>query len=433
MIGGDGSGSVNSRLNQARQELEELISQVSDALTYDGAKTYQAGEIVRQGNRLYQARTVVSGKAPPDPVYWLDIGTVTQTAEGLATQVTQNATSIEQQGDTLIVHGEQLNAVSSKVDDPATGLSATASGLQKMTTEVTRIGDELQSTSQHVDSVEASVGDAMAAVQQVSKALASTDGKLEAMWAVKMELTQDGQYVAAGFGLGIENTEAGLQSQFLVSADRFAMVNTLAGGERVTPFLVQNGQMFINQAFIQDGSITNLKVGAAAIESARIQSAAISSAHIQDLAVNSGHIQDLAVDTLKIAGRAVTVPISYYAEPIMSIASWGTTINWQTISTLNYTGSGEPALLNSTFQFAQNGSYSHWRPLLNGNVIAIGLMSGPSTTLGNPQTLNTHAVSALISIAGPINVQMQCAPRPLGSTYTLWVGNRGMTILEVKR
>jgi len=106
LIGGDGPGSVNSRLNQARQELEELIGQVSDALTYDGDKTYQKGEIVRQGNRLYQARAAVSGHAPPDPVYWLDIGTVAQTAEGLATQVNQNATSIEQQGDRLVVHGE---------------------------------------------------------------------------------------------------------------------------------------------------------------------------------------------------------------------------------------------------------------------------------------------------------------------------------------
>nr|WP_314400298.1 DUF1983 domain-containing protein [Pseudomonas lundensis] len=263
LIGGDGPGSVNSRLEQARKELKELIDQVSDALAYDSSKTYKAGEIVRQRNRLYQARSNVSGQAPPDPEYWLDIGTVAETAEGLATQVEQHSTSIEQQGDQLVVHGKQLNAVTSKIDDPKTGLSATASGLSSMTSEVTRIGDNLKSISQHVDRVEASVGDAVSSVQQVSEALASTDGKLEAMWAVKMELTQDGQYVAAGFGLGIENTEAGLQSQFLVSADRFAMVNTLAGGQKVTPFLVQNGQMFINQAFIQDGSISMLKISEA--------------------------------------------------------------------------------------------------------------------------------------------------------------------------
>lgn len=260
LIKGDGPGSVNKRLNQTRKELEELFKDVSDALGYVDSKTYHPGEIVRQGSRLYQARSVVSGNAPPDPAYWLDIGTVSETAEGLASQVEQHSSSIEQQGSELIAHAQRISATNSKIDDPETGLSATASGLSNMTTEVTKIGDELQSISQKVDTVQASVGEAVTSVQQVSQAQASTDNKLSAMWAVKMQLTQDGQYVAAGFGLGVENTEAGLQSQFVVSADRFAMINTLAGGQRATPFVVQNGQMFINQAFIQDGSITNAKI-----------------------------------------------------------------------------------------------------------------------------------------------------------------------------
>jgi hypothetical protein len=81
------------------------------------------------------------------------------------------------------------------------------------------------------------------------------------MWSVKMQVTASGQYVAAGIGLGIENTGAGLQSQFLVSADRFAIVNTIAGGAISVPFAVQGGQVFMNSAFIQDGSITMLKIG----------------------------------------------------------------------------------------------------------------------------------------------------------------------------
>lgn len=219
LITGDGPGSVNDRLEKTREELKELFSEVSDALAYDETKAYSAGEIVRLGSRLFQAREPVQGVAPPDPDYWLDIGTVAETADALAYQVEANSSSIEQQGEQLIAQAHQLNTVVASVDD------------------------------------------AVASVQQVSQALASTDDKLQAMWAVKMELNQDGQYVAAGFGLGIENTGAGLQSQFLVSADRFAMVTTLAGGQVFTPFVVQNGQMFINQALIQDGSITNLKIG----------------------------------------------------------------------------------------------------------------------------------------------------------------------------
>ncbi|PMU97580.1 DUF1983 domain-containing protein, partial [Pseudomonas sp. MPBD4-3] len=103
-----------------------------------------------------------------------------------------------------------------------------------------------------------------AAIQITAKAQADTDGKLSTMWAVKMQVNQNGQYVAAGIGLGIEqNAEGLLQSQFLVSADRFAVVNTLAGGTITTPFVVSGGQVFMNSAFIEDGTITMLKIGQA--------------------------------------------------------------------------------------------------------------------------------------------------------------------------
>jgi predicted phage tail protein len=115
--------------------------------------------------------------------------------------------------------------------------------------------------STRIDTAQVTADNASAAVQTVSQAQASTDGKLSTMWSVKMQVTAGGQYVAAGIGLGIENTGAGLQSQFLVSADRFAIVNTIAGGAISVPFAVQGGQVFMNSAFIQDGSITMLKIG----------------------------------------------------------------------------------------------------------------------------------------------------------------------------
>jgi len=104
--------------------------------------------------------------------------------------------------------------------------------------------------------------EARASVQVTARAQAATDGKLSTMWAVKMQVNSNGQYVYAGIGLGIEqNADGLLQSQFLVSADRFAIVNTIAGGAISTPFVVQGGQVFMSSAFIQDGSITNAKIG----------------------------------------------------------------------------------------------------------------------------------------------------------------------------
>ncbi|MFK3971195.1 host specificity protein J [Pseudomonas sp. NPDC087358] len=112
-----------------------------------------------------------------------------------------------------------------------------------------------------VDNVQVKVDDTSAAVQQVSQAVVDLEGKASAMWSVKLQLNQQGQYVAAGIGLSIENTDAGLQSQFLVSADRFAVVNSLDGGSLMAPFVVQNGQTFISQALIGNGWITNAMIG----------------------------------------------------------------------------------------------------------------------------------------------------------------------------
>jgi predicted phage tail protein len=116
-------------------------------------------------------------------------------------------------------------------------------------------------TGKRVDTVQVEMGKNSAVIQQVSQAQVAADGKASTMWSVKMQIDSNGRYVAAGIGLGIENGPAGLQSQFIVSADRFAVVNSIAGGPLAVPFVVQNGQTFISSAFIADGTITNAKIG----------------------------------------------------------------------------------------------------------------------------------------------------------------------------
>lgn len=108
-----------------------------------------------------------------------------------------------------------------------------------------------------LDTVQVRVDGTSASVQQLSQAQARTDNKLATQWSVKMQVTADGRYYAAGVSLGIEDR----QSQFLVSADNFAVVGSQAGGEALTPFSVQNGQVFMRSTFIQDGTISSAKIG----------------------------------------------------------------------------------------------------------------------------------------------------------------------------
>ena len=124
--------------------------------------------------------------------------------------------------------------------------------------KVRATADEVQ--AKRSETLEVSLGQTNASVQTVSQAQASLDNKASTMWSVKMQVNAQGQYVAAGIGLGIENGPAGLQSQFLVSADRFAVVNGI-NGTLASPFVVQDGQVLINTALINTAFIQNIILG----------------------------------------------------------------------------------------------------------------------------------------------------------------------------
>lgn len=97
-------------------------------------------------------------------------------------------------------------------------------------------------------------GGALVAVEKV-------ESELAAMYTIKTQLTVGGRRVIAGIGVGVENNEGILESQVLVLADRFAVMGG-NGSSTFAPFVIDGGIVYINSAFIKDGSITNLKIGA---------------------------------------------------------------------------------------------------------------------------------------------------------------------------
>ena len=99
-----------------------------------------------------------------------------------------------------------------------------------------------------------------AAINQTAQAVADVNGNLNAMYNIKVAVDANGRQYAAGMGIGVQNTPSGMQSQVLFVADRFAVM-AQAGGNVSLPFVIQNGQTFIRETFIQDGTISNAKIG----------------------------------------------------------------------------------------------------------------------------------------------------------------------------
>ncbi len=120
--------------------------------------------------------------------------------------------------------------------------------------------DYQQAMATQVNSITATVNGHTSAITTNAQAIANVNGELSAMYNIKVGVSSNGQYYAAGMGIGVENTPSGMQSQVIFLADRFA-VTTAAGNSVALPFVIQNGQTFIRASFIQDGTIENAKIG----------------------------------------------------------------------------------------------------------------------------------------------------------------------------
>lgn len=120
--------------------------------------------------------------------------------------------------------------------------------------------DYQQATATQINGITATVNGHTSAITTNAQAIANVNGDLSAMYNIKVGVSSNGQYYAAGMGIGVENTPTGMQSQVIFLADRFAVTHQ-AGATVTLPFVIQNGQVFIREALIGDSTISNAKIG----------------------------------------------------------------------------------------------------------------------------------------------------------------------------
>lgn len=140
-------------------------------------------------------------------------------------------------------------------------LDAEAGGNISNSTDLTEtLADFTQASATKINTLTVKSGENSAAINVNAQAIADVNGNLSAMYNIKVGVSSNGQYYAAGMGIGVQNTPSGMQSQVIFLADRFA-VTTAAGNSVALPFVIQNGETFIRASFIQDGTIENAKIG----------------------------------------------------------------------------------------------------------------------------------------------------------------------------
>lgn len=179
-------------------------------------------------------------------------------------QVNQRMTLSAQYGDSKA----SIDRIDSAM---ASDREATASSLLSLQTDVNgnkasinslnqTFSNYQQATATQINGITATINGHTSAISTNAQAIANVNGDLNAMYSIKVAVDANGKQYAAGMGIGVENTPSGMQSQVLFVADRFAVM-AQAGGAVSLPFVIQNGQTFIRDTFIQDGTISNAKIG----------------------------------------------------------------------------------------------------------------------------------------------------------------------------
>lgn len=279
----DSNEKIAGMANDIKQANDELEQQAKDI-----AKNAQdVGKVQTSVNELSSTVGDVSSSlseleqtvATADTALGQRIDSISVSMDGMTGGVKNSAIAIIQNGLAQVVsrrsqtatnagNSASIDRVDTTIADTSQAvaralvtLDAEAGGNISNSTDLTEtLADFTQASATKINTLTVKSGENSAAINVNAQAIADVNGNLSAMYNIKVGVSSNGQYYAAGMGIGVGNTPSGMQSQVIFLADRFA-VTTAAGNSVALPFVIQNGETFIRASFIQDGTIENAKIG----------------------------------------------------------------------------------------------------------------------------------------------------------------------------
>ncbi|HAW6284411.1 TPA: phage tail protein [Escherichia coli] len=292
-----GSDTFKDLIENAVDSNEKIAGMADDIKQANDELELQAQEIAKNAQDIGQVQTSVNELsstvgdvssslsdleqtvATADTALGQRIDSISVSMDGMTGGVKNSAIAIIQNGLAQVATRKSLSASVAgnsaqldRIDEVIVNeKEATARSLLSLQTDVNgnkasinslnqTFSDYQQATATQINGITATVNGHTSAITTNAQAIANVNGELSAMYNIKVGVSSNGQYYAAGMGIGVENTPSGMQSQVIFLADRFA-VTTAAGNSVALPFVIQNGQTFIRASFIQDGTISNAKIG----------------------------------------------------------------------------------------------------------------------------------------------------------------------------
>ncbi|HDT4606917.1 TPA: phage tail protein [Enterobacter hormaechei subsp. steigerwaltii] len=263
---------ANDELEQQAQKIAQNAQDIGKVQTSVTNLSSKVGDVSSSLNELEQ--TV----ATADTALGQRIDSINVSVDGMAGGVKNSAIAIIQGNLAQVAARKTLSASVAgnsaqldRIDEVIVNeREATARSLLSLQTDVNgnkasinslnqTFSDYQQATATQINGITATVNGHTSAITTNAQAIANVNGDLKAMYNIKVGLSSNGQYYAAGMGIGVENTPSGMQSQVIFLADRFAVTHQ-AGATVTLPFVIQNGQVIIRDTVIGDATITRAKL-----------------------------------------------------------------------------------------------------------------------------------------------------------------------------
>ncbi|MBA2805329.1 host specificity protein J [Enterobacter hormaechei] len=263
---------ANDELAQQAQEIAKNAQDIGEVQTSVTNLTSTVGDVSSSLSELEQ--TV----ATADTALGQRIDNISVSVDGMAGGVKNSAIAIIQGNLAQVAARKTLSASVAgnsaqldRIDEVIVNeKEATARSLLSLQTDVNgnkasinslnqTFSDYQQATATQINGITATINGHTSAITTNAQAIANVNGDLKAMYSIKVGLSSNGQYYAAGMGIGVENTPSGMQSQVIFLADRFAVTHQ-AGATVTLPFVIQNGQVIIRDTVIGDATITRAKL-----------------------------------------------------------------------------------------------------------------------------------------------------------------------------
>ncbi|MBQ0364925.1 DUF1983 domain-containing protein [Providencia rettgeri] len=133
-------------------------------------------------------------------------------------------------------------------------MNSSINSLQKV------VADNQKSQAEVNELIKSEIGDNKAAIEKRAETSVDQQGNSRAYFSIKAGVLHNGQYYDVKMMMSAQVKNGQVVTQIAFAADEFIIFNN-ANGQLVTPFAIKNNQVFLGSTYIEDGSITNAKIG----------------------------------------------------------------------------------------------------------------------------------------------------------------------------